>query len=937
MALVAALIVCEAARAGVPHAAVPSGDLAYPIRLSARLATAHVDAPWRDAGSLVSGTQVASELVWRETFDDFSPADLGWTGSESCVGQPGTPVARPGGVLRYGGRQAYRCVVALPAAPGQTYRVRRKRLAPDTRIDFAVIESSAALRHPGVLNHPADLASILNGRFVPMQDLLWIHRFATASAPHGWQEDALTLYTSPQTKTLVLLLQDVEATLVDHPVEAFFDDIEVVRLLPATQQRLAWLAASDPAAGVSAPNAALVKRGQLLPVGHVDGADRDLFNFDFRTSLLAPTPTRLVFPLRVRPGARLRFSNGLHKTSQPGDAVTFKVRVQLSDEPAEPVFARTLRVGNGGGWRWYDATVSLEAYSGKDVRLILETSGEGERGGIGLWSDPIVDSPRPSQAPPNVLFIAVDTLRTDHLSAYGYKQETSPNIAALAADGARFTQAIATSNWTSPSFASMFTGLLPSQHRVVHRARAIPPDVTTLAEVLQKGGWITQGIAFKPYLYNMGFDRGFDRWFNVPRLTATADDTLNCALEWLRVNGDRRFFLFLHFNDPHQPFNQPKPFDTLFVDETMARALGYSLPIVIDPMNKVRGCARCGQRGRIAPAFKKVAKGLYDGEVAYMDSRVGRLLQVLRERHLYDDTVIVFVSDHGEVMWEHGNYFGHGGPAMVDTLVRVPLLIKPAARAQIPARVVSQQVRLHDLMPTILQLVALPSPSLPSDARSLVPLMVGEAEPPRVALSENIKQQVLAVRYRGHKYVLQHRADQTARQAYFDLRADPNEKKNLLATAPVAEIQPLRTAALEHLLTHGSGPFVVITGTGDSGMCRVDIKGPAPQTLFAAGEVGRGQGHGLHLRAPCSESPLYVGRVAAGHKPLRVALRGRAAGKQDFAIFFADPLPYEPGSLSASTGRAWAVGGRGGGPRDRTPVAENARRLEALKALGYVQ
>ncbi|MBI3179731.1 MAG: sulfatase, partial [Deltaproteobacteria bacterium] len=359
-------------------------------------------------------------------------------------------------------------------------------------------------------------------------------------------------------------------------------------------------------------------------------------NHAYRDGILAVAPTDARFMLRVPPRARLSFSAGLFKASRPGDTATFRVVIETKGE-ATTVFAREI-AARPDDWHWHDAVVDLEAWAGQDIRLLLETRAPSQSRGLAVWGTPLVTSSRRAGDPPNVVVIAVDTLRADRLSAYGYGRRTSPQIEALAAQGTLFHNAFSASNWTSPAFASIFTGFMPSKHQVIHRARAIPSEMTTLAEYFRRAGWTTHAIVYKAYLYNMGFEQGFDTWFNVPRYDVRADDNLAKAMAWLDQYGHSRFFLFLHFNDPHQPFNQPPPFDRVYNTADDLARQGVSLPIVIEPGGGVRGCGACTAGGVPKPGFEKLAHALYDGAVAYVDDRIGKFLSALKERALYDKT-----------------------------------------------------------------------------------------------------------------------------------------------------------------------------------------------------------------------------------------------------------------------------------------------------------
>ena len=311
----------------------------------------------------------------------------------------------------------------------------------------------------------------------------------------------------------------------------------------------------------------------------------------------------------------------------------------------------------------------------------------------------------------NVLFIVIDTLRADHLPAYGYQGGSTPHLDAFAEDAIRFDQAFANSSWTRPSFASILTGRLPSSHGVMAKSDALPDGLTTLPEALQPAGYTTGGFATNfnvaPYF---NFHQGFDDYqFLEPEFVLGADDasaklllmqfvrqrieklraargdvlpgtayqdaaTVNAAVtSWIDQQSAEPWFLFVGYMDPHDPYFA-HPYD----GSGYARA-AHQHP---DPSE--------------APALT----ALYDGEITYWDAEFGRLLGELRERGLYDDLTIVITSDHGEEFNEHGGFWH--GTTLYDEQVRVPLFVKlPKSRRGGTA--VRHWVQSIDLMPTLLR------------------------------------------------------------------------------------------------------------------------------------------------------------------------------------------------------------------------------------------
>jgi len=816
LCVLAALVCCqEDAPVEPPTTAPPPPPAFNVLRLTDLLDQATISSPVttvESVGSLLE-LDVETAPVLRDP-ETAKTADMGWPARGACVlaDHPDDPERK---VIRYRGHNPHRCLLVVPAKPSTHYRVQRAVRTGDTKVDLAVMETRVRPARPKRRNYRPDIDRVLTGRFVGMRDLIYVHHFP-APTRDTWDRNAIHIFTSPYTRSLVLQLQDPKELLAGQGDEVFFDDVQVDELRPTRPQELALLKSF-----AAVDDDGLLKHGQLLPVDDVTRLKPPFdHNYEYRYALFAPAPTSVTFEVEVPERARLIFSHALFKASRPGDRVEFRICARAEGEESE-LFASTLELDPAGeSWRWHDEKLALDQYAGRRVDLTFETRAPEGKRGYGLWGTPIIDVPRAEDDPPNVILIGVDTLRADRLFSFGYGRKTSPKLDALAADGFLFATAIAPTNWTSPSFASLFTGLMPSRHQVIHRARAIADDLTTVTEIFQDNGWATHGIAYKAYLYNMGFEQGFDTWFNVPDPNVRADDNLNKALAWLEANGDRRFFLFLHFNDSHQPFNLPPEFAKRYASPHLMKKLGATLPIVIEPQGGVLGCRRCTKNGKLDKRVKPLARDLYDGEVAYLDDRIGRLLTELKHRGLYEDTVVAFVADHGELMWEHDNYFGHGGATMYEQLIHVPLIIKPATKSGLAVgKTISTQVRIHDLMPTLLELAGIETElDVDVDAESLLPLMkdtTPDETRDRLAISENVKNHVVSVRDQEWKYVLSHPPGRPASEQLFDLLNDRAEDRNAAKRAP-EHVRRLRRRALEFFLRDRTGLFLVVTADSKS-------------------------------------------------------------------------------------------------------------------------
>ncbi len=342
---------------------------------------------------------------------------------------------------------------------------------------------------------------------------------------------------------------------------------------------------------------------------------------------------------------------------------------------------------------------------------------------------------------PNVLLILMDTLRADHIGAYGYERDTSPTIDDLARNGLRFQRTIAQASWTLPSLMSLFTGrhppLVATDLTDFRQTIALHDDETTLAEHLRKSGYRTLSIATNPYNVDKIFNlmQGFD--VKIFESSAPASWVIDHAVEQLDAHvgaaDGRPFFLYLHLMDTHTPYAPPPPYDSQF-------SSGEPLPEHANPTG-VRSETDLDSSDFRHKREQTLA--LYDGALRFADSQIGRLLEHLDSMGLRESTIVAIASDHGEAFWDHvalerenalhthGEQaafgFGHGHTVFRE-LIEVPLIlngpgIDPDAKQTI--------ARNLDILPTLLALSGLPHRQLNGDGVSLV-----GGTPPTTALSE---------------------------------------------------------------------------------------------------------------------------------------------------------------------------------------------------------
>jgi len=326
---------------------------------------------------------------------------------------------------------------------------------------------------------------------------------------------------------------------------------------------------------------------------------------------------------------------------------------------------------------------------------------------------------------PNVLLIVMDAVRADHLSSYGYHLPTTPNIDRIARQGILYENAITPGSWTLPSHATLFTGLYPRDHRTNAENWRLDPSFTTLAELLAAEGYETIGFSNNPWLSKeSGLQQGFATFHDIwrdPRKLEFGDDgaglTNEKVLRWLDARPPSKPFLaFVHYMEPHFGYDPPaevaRPFVEHLDQEVVNRLRQWRHPREVGYLLGVPGM-------EVSESEFEVLRALYDGEVAYVDRRVGELVAEVDARRLGDQTVVVVTSDHGEHFGEHG-LMDHK-MSLYDALIRVPLVVRFPPRVP-SGTIVSGQVQTNDLFVSFLEWCGVTRPA-PRGAR---PLPVGE-------------------------------------------------------------------------------------------------------------------------------------------------------------------------------------------------------------------
>jgi arylsulfatase A-like enzyme len=391
-----------------------------------------------------------------------------------------------------------------------------------------------------------------------------------------------------------------------------------------------------------------------------------------------------------------------------------------------------------------------------------------------------VQSPKITKQRPNVIFYLVDTLRRDAVGVYGAPRGLTPNFDDFAADSTVYEQLVASSGWTKPSLGSMFTGMYPRAHGCNTPTAQLRPEYPTLAELLAQRGYSTAGYSSNPSAHSsFGFARGFQEWGN--RYLETSEQLHARALAWLDQRQDEPFFLFLHSMDPHDPYLPPAPFGARFAAGIDPLKYALARPTPDDPAsaiaiqyNKVHTFLL--QPSLATPEDARNLRGLYEAEVAYNDFTFGAFLDEIKKRGLYESSLIILVSDHGEEFRDHGGWL-HGGQVFQE-MISLPLIVHYPQEK--PARSTSPVGHI-DLFPTVL---AFSGGAPLCDGRDLRTDHGTERALQTLALPPGARTEALTEE--GWKLV-RTRFDEGARTSLelYDLLSDPGETKNLAETRPI--------------------------------------------------------------------------------------------------------------------------------------------------------
>ena len=398
----------------------------------------------------------------------------------------------------------------------------------------------------------------------------------------------------------------------------------------------------------------------------------------------------------------------------------------------------------------------------------------------------------------NLIIISIDTLRPDHMGTYGYSKNTTPNIDRWAAKGTVFTNATTIVPMTQPSFAALMTGKSPLKTRVIiNHGLPVSSNNKTLAAILSEKGFKTGAFISKGYALQQGFEDmetnaykkayytdkrnipGTERYSVLSSYKEYENFILN-PIDWLKDNKDERFFLWVHLMDPHAPYFPPDDLKCSLDKKYCDSILGKSADELDELRAQYQSC-----REESAPKDRiGVMETLYDGEIAAADRLIGKILDNLKSSGLDKSTMVVFYGDHGEG-FDHNYYFNHRD-VLYDSAVKIPfIVINPALSGPPESDILIQNT---DMLPTILDLVGINSTDYRFDGKSFAGIFSNFQSlfPQKVRDSSifiNSNWTKFGIADANYKYIYslpQSCLNNGKREELYDLKADPEEKDNLI-------------------------------------------------------------------------------------------------------------------------------------------------------------
>lgn len=514
-------------------------------------------------------------------------------------------------------------------------------------------------------------------------------------------------------------------------------------------------------------------------------------NQESKIVLLSPSITKIQIKIKIPKNCILEFGYGFLRNKNSNNIkIKFITKIKTKSKTAE-IFSSIQQSNNLQNFKYKN--INLNKFAGKNV--IIEFISQqidtnlNDYSTIPVWINPILYT---HNTKPNIILISIDTLRADHLGCYGYKRDTSPNIDSFAKEAIVFKNAYSSTAWTLPAHVSLFTALSTNKHNVYLSFQKIPPNIKLLTNYLRQKQYYTAAFTGGGYVgYNYGFGKGFDFYKDfdtkgdLALCSDEADILYKLAEKWLEKNQNKKFFLFLHTYQPHDPYLNPSNLKKLFSNKN-------------DKWNEIFLSRIFANVNRYQTNFSEQEKNniinLYDSEIRYTDEYfIKPLLKKLKDLNLYDNSLIIILSDHGEEFYDHNSWLH--GHTLYNEAIKIPLIIK-FPKKSIKNKEINTTVNLIDLMPTILDYSDISYKSTTIDGKSLLEIVKGKNKRDRTFISDlafndikNIYPIAVTTKMNNYKLIAHilvqspHINKIYYKNFYielFDIQKDPKEKNNLM-------------------------------------------------------------------------------------------------------------------------------------------------------------
>lgn len=477
--------------------------------------------------------------------------------------------------------------------------------------------------------------------------------------------------------------------------------------------------------------------------------------------------------------------------SEDDDFADFSVTLRQDGKPDQRIFQKHVTTNIA-----QKEKILLSKYLTSNEPQIYEIEFKLQRNSIldsgnAAWIEPILYQGFSSQNQPasgsiqklrranngaNVIIIVLDAAGAKHFPMYGYNRNTTPNIKNLLNDSIQFERAYTQAVYTLASTATLMSGLDPFRHQIIYRKSKLPDQTYTLAERFSDSGYATgtfvsNGNASSIFGMTQGFqevrevfrEKGYSGW---------GSDITNRFTQWLQtLKSGHPFFAYMHYREPHAPFNPPESFKNHF---TNPNYVGYR-----DASYEMRRKINMGEISA-TPADREYIEATYDENLRYGDYEVGRVLQKLKDMKLYDNTILIVTADHGEAFWEH-NFQGHNSQ-LYEESVHIPFILKLSSKTDLHKKEVNNPIRTLDVYPTLVDLLQLSRRNWNVDGHSFIPYLVSDKSEDVPVFTQTIAEQAYSWMEGNFKYIY-HRHTNT--EELYNLKTDPGERTDLIKTDPI--------------------------------------------------------------------------------------------------------------------------------------------------------